>query len=87
MGSLGYYNNSLFSGIYSRILVSKVAHALYLGVFFKKVNIKKLILTLVILKVVGVGGLIYINLVGLRGFYREVFRQCHENNVSHANAR
>ena len=75
MGSLGYYNNSLFSGIYSSVLVFRVAHALYLRVFFGKVDIKRLILALVVFKVVGVGGLVYIGLVGLGSFYREVFRQ------------
>ena len=43
--------------------------------FFGKVGIKRLILAPVVLKVVGVGGLVYIGLVGLGGFYREVFRQ------------
>jgi hypothetical protein len=71
---LGYYNNSLFSGIYSSILVFRVVHALYLKVFFGKVNIKKLILTPAVFGVVGIGGLVYISLVGLGGFYREVFR-------------
>ena len=75
MGSLGFYNNSLLNGIYSSILVFRVTYTLYLRVFFKKVNIKKLILAPVILKIVGVSSLIYIDLVGLRGFYREVFRQ------------
>ena len=37
------------------------------------VSIERLILALVVLKVVGVGGLVYIGLVGLKGFYREVF--------------
>jgi len=32
-------------------------------------------LALVVLKVVGVGGLVYIGLVGPKGFYREVFKQ------------
>ena len=36
---------------------------------------KKLILVLVIFKTVGVSSLIYISLVGLKGFYREAFRQ------------
>jgi len=31
-------------------------------------------LALVVLKVVGVGGLVYIGLVGLEGFYREIFK-------------
>jgi hypothetical protein len=31
-------------------------------------------LALVVFKVVGVGSLVYIGLVGLEGFYREVFR-------------
>ena len=75
MGSLGYRNNSLFNSIYSSILVFRVAYALYLKVFFRKVNIEKLILAPVVLKVVGVSGLVYIGLVGLGGFYREVFRQ------------
>ena len=66
MGSLGFYNN---------ILIFKVVYIFHLRVFFGKVSIKKLILALVVLKVVGVGGLIYINLVGLKDFYREVFRQ------------
>ena len=74
MGSLGYYNNSLFNSIYSSILVFRAAHALYSGVFFGKVSIEKLILTPVILKVVGISGLVYIGLVGPGGFYREVFR-------------
>jgi hypothetical protein len=43
--------------------------------FFKKVNIERLILAPAVFKVVGVGDLVYIGLVGLRGFYREVFRQ------------
>ena len=64
----------LLNSIYSSILVFRVAHTLYLRVFFKKVSKKRLILALVVLKVVGVGGLIYIGLVGLGGFYREVFR-------------
>ena len=72
---MGYYNNSLLSGIYSSVLVSKVVHTLHLGVFFGKVGIERLILALVVLKVVGVGGLVYIGLVGPEGFYREVFRQ------------
>ena len=71
---MGYYNNSLFNNIYSSILVSGVAHALHLGVFFGKVSIEKLILVLVVLKVIGVGNLVYINFVGLGGFYKEVFR-------------
>ena len=41
---------------------------------FLKFNIEKSILALVILKVVGVSGLVYIGLVGLGGFYREVFK-------------
>ena len=73
--SLGFYNNSFLNSIYSSILVFKVARALYLGVFFGKVSIERLILALVVLKVVGVGGLVYIGLVGLEGFYREVFGQ------------
>jgi NhaP-type Na+/H+ or K+/H+ antiporter len=72
---LGYYNNSLFNGIYSSILVFRVAYALYLKVFFRKVSIKKLILALVVFKVVGVSYLVYIGLVGLRGLYKEIFRQ------------
>ena len=55
-------------------LVFRVAHALHLKVFFKKVGIERLILALVVLKVIGVGGLVYIGLVGLKGFYREVFK-------------
>ena len=35
---------------------------------------ERLILALVKLKVVNIGGLVYIDLVGLKGFYREVFR-------------
>ena len=42
--------------------------------FFRKVSIEKLILAPVILKVVGVGGLVYIGLIGPGGFYREVFK-------------
>jgi len=74
LGSLGYYNNNLFNGIYSSILVSKVIRALYLGVFFKKGSIEKLILALVVLKVVNISGLVCVGLVGLKGFYREVFK-------------
>ena len=74
MGSLGYYNNSLLSSIYSSVLVSRVVHTLYLGVFFGKISIKRLILALVVLKIVGVSGLVYIDLIGLGGFYREVFK-------------
>ena len=72
---MGYCNNSLLNSIYSSILVSRVAHALYLKVFFGKVSIEKSTLAPVVFKVVGVGSLIYINLVGPGGFYREVFRQ------------
>ena len=36
---------------------------------------ERLILAPVVLEVVGVGGLVYIGLVGPGGFYREVFRQ------------
>ena len=75
MGSLGYYNNSFFNSIYSSILVFRVAYTLYLRVFFRKVSIKKLILALVVFKVVGVGSLVYISLVGPGGFYKVVFRQ------------
>ena len=71
---MGFRNNSLLNGIYSSALASKVAYALYLGVFFGKVNIEKLILALVVLEVVSVGGLVYIGLIGLESFYREVFR-------------
>jgi len=35
---------------------------------------EKSILVLVVLKIVGVGGLVYIDLVGPEGFYKEVFR-------------
>ena len=31
-------------------------------------------MALVVLKIVSVGGLVYIGLIGLGGFYREVFR-------------
>ena len=71
---MGYCNNSLFSGIYSNILVFRVVCALYLKVFFRKVSIKRLILAPAVFKVVGVGGLVYIGLVSPGGFYREVFR-------------
>ena len=71
---MGFCNNSLFNSIYSSVLISRVAYILYLKVFFKKVSIKRLILAPVILKVVGVSGLIYIGLIGLKGFYKEVFR-------------
>ena len=37
------------------------------------VSIERLILALVVFKVVGVSGLVYIGLVGPKGFYREVF--------------
>jgi len=36
---------------------------------------KKSILTLVVFKVVGINSLVYTNLVGLKGFYKEIFRQ------------
>jgi hypothetical protein len=71
---LGYCNNNLLSGIYSSILVSRVVHALYLEVFFRKVSIKRSTLAPAVFRVVGVGSLVYISLVGLRGFYREVFK-------------
>ena len=71
---MGYYNNSFFNSIYSSILVFRVAHILYLRVFFGKVGIKKLILALIVLKVVDISSLIYIGLVGLGGFYKVVFR-------------
>ena len=74
MGSLGYYNNSLLSSIYSSILVFKVVHALYLRVFFRKIGIKRLILASAVFRVVGVGGLVYISLVGPGGFYKKVFK-------------
>ena len=72
---MGFYNNSLFNSIYNSVLVSKVAYTLYLGVFFGIISIERLILAPVVLKVVGVGSLVYIGLVGLGSFYREVFRQ------------
>ena len=75
MGSLGFYNNSLLNSIYSSVLVSKVAYTLYLRVFFGKISIKRSILAPVILKVVGIGNLVYIGLVSPEGFYRVVFRQ------------
>ena len=68
---MGYCNNNLLSGIYSSILVSRVVHALYLRVFFRKVNIKRSILAPAVFRVVGVGSLVYINLVGLGGFYKK----------------
>ena len=71
---MGYYNNSLLNGIYSSILVFRVTHALHLGVFFGKVSIKKSTLAPVVLKVVGVSGLVCVGLIGLKGFYREVFK-------------
>ena len=71
---MGYYNNNLFNNIYSSILVFRVARALHLRVFFGKVSIEKLILAPAVFGVVGVGGLIYIGLVGPGGFYREVFK-------------
>ena len=71
---MGFYNNSLLNNIYSSILVFKVAHTFHLGVFFGKVGIERLILALVVLKVIGVGGLVCVGLVGLGGFYRVVFR-------------
>ena len=49
-------------------LVFKVTYTLYLEVFFRKISIKRSILALVVLKVVGVSGLVYINLIGLGGF-------------------
>jgi len=42
--------------------------------FYGKVSIERLRLAPVVFKVVVVGGLVYIGLVGLGGFYREVFR-------------
>ena len=43
--------------------------------FFRKIGIERLILALVVLKVIGVGSLVYKGLIGLGGFYRVVFRQ------------
>ena len=75
MGSLGYYNNSFFNSIYSNALVSKITYTFYLGVFIKNVGIKKFILaSIVVFGVIGVNSLVYISLVGLKGFYREVFK-------------
>ena len=74
MGSLGYRNNSLLNSIYSSVLVFRVVYALYLKVFFKKVGIEKLILAPAVFRVVGVGSLVYIGLVGPGSFYREVFK-------------
>jgi len=42
--------------------------------FYRKVSIEKLILAPIALKVIGVSSLVYIGLVGLKGFYKEVFR-------------
>jgi len=71
---LGYCNNSFFNGIYSNALVSKIARAFYLKVFIEILIYKKLTLApIVVFGVVGVSGLVYINLVSLKGFYREVF--------------
>ena len=72
---MGFYNNSLFNSTYSSILIFRVAYTFYLEVFLKKISIEKLILALVVLKVVSVGGLVYIGLIGLKGLYREVFSQ------------
>ena len=72
---MGYCNNSLLNSIYSNILVFRVVYTFYLRVFFKKINIERLILASVVFRVVGVSGLVYIGLVGLGGFYREVFKQ------------
>ena len=71
---MGFCNNSLFNSIYSSILVFKIARALYLGVFFGKIGIERLILALVVLKVVGVSSLVYIGLVDPEGFYGVIFR-------------
>ena len=43
--------------------------------FYRKVSIERSILALAVFRVVGVGNLVYIGLIGLGGFYREVFRQ------------
>ena len=75
MGNLGYYNNSFFDSIYGSILISKVAHTLYLGVCFRKVGIEKSILALVVLKVVGISSLVCVGLIDLKDFYKKVFRQ------------
>ena len=72
---MGYYNNSFLNSIYSSVLVFRVARTLYLRVFFGKVSIKRSTLALVVLKIVGIGSLVCIGLVGPEGFYREVFRQ------------
>ena len=48
------------------VLMSRLTESLI------KVSIEKSILALVVLKVVSVGGLVYIGLVGPGGFYREV---------------
>ena len=50
-------------------------HSLSRSFFFGKIGIKRLILAPVVLKVVGVGGLVYIGLVGLGGFCGVVFKQ------------
>ena len=71
---MGYYNDSLLNSIYSSVLVFRVVCTLHLGVFFGKISIERSILAPVVLKVVGISGLVYINLVGLGGFYREVFK-------------
>jgi hypothetical protein len=42
---------------------------------YKKVGIKRLILALVIVLIAGVGGLVYIGIIGLKGFYIGAFRQ------------
>ena len=72
---MGFYNNSFFNSIYNNILVSGIAHTFCLGVFFGKVGIKKSMLAPIGFKIVGIGGLIYVNLIGPKGFYGEVFRQ------------
>ena len=49
----------------------------------KRISLKKLLITsvmqplattIIIFRVVGIGGLVYIGLIGPEGFYREVFR-------------
>jgi len=72
---LGFCNNSLFNSIYSSVLAFKVVLYFLFRSLYKKVSIKRLILALVVVSVVDISNLVYINIVGLEGFYIEAFRQ------------
>ena len=64
------------SAVTNSTLIFKIAHALYLKVFIEILIYKKLkLIPIVVFGVININSLIYMNLVGLKGFYKKVFGQ------------